>query len=108
MSQDYPDASSIAASVRSQEVSARSAVTAALARIANQNPSLNCFTSVIAEQALADAEAVDQAIAQGKDPGLLAGVPFGVKDLFDIAGLTTLAGSKINAECRLQHGMPHW
>ena len=99
MSQDYPDASSIAASVRSQEVSARSAVTAALARIANQNPSLNCFTSVIAEQALADAEAVDQAIAQGKDPGLLAGVPFGVKDLFDIAGLTTLAGSKINAEC---------
>ena len=99
MSQDYPDASSIAASVRSQEVSARSVVTAALARIANQNPSLNCFTSVIAEQALADAEAVDQAIAQGKDPGLLAGVPFGVKDLFDIAGLTTLAGSKINAEC---------
>ena len=98
MSQDYPDASSIAASVRSQEVSAMSVVTTALARIADQNSSLNCFTSVIAEQALADAEAVDQAIAQGKDPGLLAGVPFGVKDLFDIAGLTTLAGSKINAE----------
>jgi aspartyl-tRNA(Asn)/glutamyl-tRNA(Gln) amidotransferase subunit A len=98
MSQDYPDASSIAASVRSREVSATSVVTAALARIANQNPSLNCFTSVITEQALTDAEAVDRAIAQGKDPGLLAGVPFGVKDLFDIAGLTTLAGSKINAE----------
>ncbi|XHX80465.1 MAG: AtzE family amidohydrolase [Stenomitos frigidus ULC029] len=98
MSQDYPDASSIAASVRSQDVSAMSVVTAALARIADQNPSLNCFTSVIAEQALADAEAVDRAISQGKDPGHLAGVPFGVKDLFDIAGLTTLAGSKINAE----------
>ncbi|MBD2037434.1 AtzE family amidohydrolase [Leptolyngbya sp. FACHB-321] len=98
MSQDYPDATSIAASVRSQEVSARSVVTAALARIVNQNPSLNCFTSILAEQALADAEVVDQAITQGKDPGPLAGVPFGVKDLFDIAGLTTLAGSKINAE----------
>lgn len=37
------------------------------------------------------------AIAAGKDPGLLAGVPFAVKNLFEIAGLTTLAGSKINA-----------
>ncbi len=98
MSQDYPDASSIAASVRSQDISARSMATAALARIADQNPTLNCFTSVIAEQALQDADAVDRAIADGKDPGLLAGVPFGVKDLFDVAGLTTLAGSKINAE----------
>ncbi|MBW4582658.1 MAG: AtzE family amidohydrolase [Tildeniella nuda ZEHNDER 1965/U140] len=98
MSQDYPDASSIAASVRSQDVSATSVVAAALKRIADQNSSLNCFTSVIAEQALADADAVDRAIADGKDPGLLAGVPFGVKDLFDVAGLTTLAGSKINAE----------
>lgn len=98
MSQDYPDASSIAASVRNQKVSARSVVAAALARIAEHNATLNCFTSVIAEQALKDADAVDQAIADGKDPGLLAGVPFGVKDLFDVAGLTTLAGSKINAE----------
>jgi Asp-tRNA(Asn)/Glu-tRNA(Gln) amidotransferase A subunit family amidase len=52
MSQDYPDASSIAASVRSQDVSARSVVVAALERIAEQNPILNGFTSVIGEQAL--------------------------------------------------------
>ncbi|MGB7444542.1 MAG: AtzE family amidohydrolase, partial [Coleofasciculaceae cyanobacterium] len=38
------------------------------------------------------------AIAQGKNPGPLAGVPFAVKNLFDIANLTTLAGSIINAE----------
>lgn len=98
MSQDYPDASSLAASVRSQEISARSIAAAALARIAGGNDTLNCFTSVLAEQALQDADAVDQAIADGKDPGPLAGVPFGVKDLYDVAGLTTLAGSKINAE----------
>jgi AtzE family amidohydrolase len=98
MSQDYPDASSIAASVRRQDVSARSVVVAALERIAEQNPILNGFTSVIGEQALSDADAVDRAIADGNDPGPLAGVPFGVKDLFDVAGLTTLAGSKINAE----------
>lgn len=94
----YPDATSIAASVRGQEVSARAVVAAALARIAEQNVPLNCFTTVLAEQALEDAAAVDTAIASGKDPGPLAGVPFGVKDLFDIAGVTTLAGSKINAD----------
>ncbi|MGA7934263.1 MAG: AtzE family amidohydrolase [Kovacikia sp.] len=96
MTYAYPDATSIAASVQGQEVSAKAVVAAALARIADQNSTLNCFTSVIAEQALEDAEAVDRAISQGKEPGPLAGVPFGVKDLFDIAGLTTLAGSKIN------------
>ncbi|XGV99711.1 MAG: AtzE family amidohydrolase [Leptolyngbya sp. BL-A-14] len=98
MNQDYPDASSIANRVRSQDISARSVVAEALERIADGNATLNCFTSVIAEQALKDAEAVDRTIAAGKDPGPLAGVPFGVKDLFDVAGLTTLAGSKINAE----------
>jgi AtzE family amidohydrolase len=97
MTQTYPDATSIAASVRGQEVSAKAVVAAALARIATHNQVLNCFTTVLAEKALEDAEAVDLAIAQGQDPGPLAGVPFGVKDLFDVAGITTLAGSKINA-----------
>jgi aspartyl-tRNA(Asn)/glutamyl-tRNA(Gln) amidotransferase subunit A len=94
----YPDVTSIAESVRNREVSAKSVVAAALARIADQNQRLNCFTSVLAEQAMAEAESIDRAIAAGNDPGVLAGVPFGVKDLFDIAGITTLAGSKINAE----------
>jgi AtzE family amidohydrolase len=98
MTQPFPDATRIAETVRGQEVSAKAITAAALARIAEYNQTLNCFTTVLAEQALADAEAIDQAIAAGKDPGLLAGVPFAVKDLFDVAGVTTLAGSKINAE----------
>ncbi len=93
----YPDATSLAQSIRNGEVTAKAVVAAALARIAEHNPSLNCFTTVLAEQAMGDADAVDQAIAAGHDPGPLAGVPFGVKDLFDIAGVRTLAGSKINA-----------
>lgn len=92
------DATSIATAVRGKEVTAREVVAAALARIAEYNQTLNCFTTVLAEQALVDADRIDQAIAQGKDPGALAGVPFAVKDLFDIAGVTTLAGSKIKAE----------
>lgn len=98
MSQAYPDVTSIAESVRGQEVSAKSVVAAAIARIADQNQRLNCFTSVLADQAMAEADSVDRMIAAGNDPGVLAGVPFGVKDLFDVAGIATLAGSKINAD----------
>jgi len=94
----YPDATQIAQSVQNREVTAKATVAAALATIAEKNTTLNCFTTVLADQAMAEAEALDQAIARGEEPGVLAGVPFGVKDLFDIAGVTTLAGSKINAE----------
>ncbi|YAF96885.1 MAG: AtzE family amidohydrolase [Nodularia sp. CChRGM 3473] len=92
------DALSIAAAVRTGEVSAVEVTQAALARITARNPQLNCFTAITAKTALTDAATIDREIAQGHHPGSLAGVPFAVKNLFDIAGLTTLAGSKINAE----------
>ncbi|MHC5595833.1 MAG: AtzE family amidohydrolase [Nostoc sp.] len=92
------DAVSIAAAVREGKVSAVEVTQAALARIAARDNQLNCFTAVTAETALTDAARIDREIAQGNNPGILAGVPFAVKNLFDIAGLTTLAGSKINAE----------
>jgi AtzE family amidohydrolase len=98
MNLDSADAVSIAVAVREGEVSAVEVTQAALQRIAARDRELNCFTSVTADAALADAERIDHEIAQGKDPGLLAGVPFAVKNLFDIAGITTLAGAKINAE----------
>jgi len=92
------DAVVTAAAVREGYISAVAVVNAALARIEARNKVLNCFTAVTAEKALANAEEIDRAIAAGTDPGSLAGVPFAVKNLFDIAGLTTLAGAKINAE----------
>jgi AtzE family amidohydrolase len=95
---DPADAIATATAVRNQEVSAETVVKAALDRIAAQNDRLNCFTAVTAEQALASALHVDAAIAAGEDPGILAGVPFAVKNLFDINGLTTLAGAKINQD----------
>ncbi|GAX34497.1 AtzE family amidohydrolase [Nodularia sp. NIES-3585] len=98
MNIDLTNAVSIAAAVGTSEVSAVEVTQAALARITAQNPQLNCFTAITAETALIDAAKIDQEIAQGKNPGALAGVPFAVKNLYDIAGLTTLAGSKINAE----------
>ena len=92
------DAVAIAAAIRAGEITAKAVVSAALERIAVRNEAFNCFTAVTADTALTDAQKIDQAIAQGENPGSLAGVPFAVKNLFNIAGLTTLAGSKINAE----------
>jgi len=92
------DAVSIAENVLSGKVSAKKITQAALTRIAATNDELNCFTNITTETALQDAENIDREIIEGKNPGVLAGVPFAVKNLFDIAGLTTLAGAKINAE----------
>ena len=96
MNLEKVDAVAIAAAVRSGKVSAVEVVKATLQRIAARDIELNCFTAVTAETALADAERIDSEIAQGKNLGPLAGVPIAVKNLFDIAGLTTLAGAKIN------------
>ena len=92
------DTVSIAENVLSGKISAVDITQAALTRIADRNNQLNCFTTITTETALQDAANIDQEIAGGKNPGVLAGVPFAVKNLFDIAGLTTLAGAKINAE----------
>jgi AtzE family amidohydrolase len=73
-------------------------VEAALGRIAARDGALNSFTAVLADAARHEAAAVDTRVARGEDPGLLAGVPFAVKNLFDVKGLTTLAGSRIHAE----------
>ena len=92
------DAVAIAKAVRTRQTSARDVVRAALARIAAVDPAINAFTRVLADEALAAADRVDAAFAAGRDPGPLAGVPFAVKNLFDIAGVVTLAGSKIHAD----------
>src|SRR5947208_3277438 len=95
---EWQPASEIALAVASRKMSALAAVEAALARIAAHDPVLNSFTDVVADRARARARAIDAEIAAGKHPGALAGVPFAVKNLFDVKGLTTRAGSKINRD----------
>jgi AtzE family amidohydrolase len=89
-------AAEIARAVRDGELSAAEVLEATLIAIRARDPVLNCFTAVTAERAAARAQAIDAARAANQRLGPLAGVPFGVKNLFDIAGLPTLAGSKIN------------
>jgi len=92
------DAVATATAVRTGAYTAQEVITAALSRIDTQDKALNCFTSVTDDTAIAAAQVIDRAVAAGNDPGPLAGVPFAVKNLFDIAGITTLAGSKIATE----------
>jgi len=101
VAQEPATASAIAMAVASRKMSALEAAEAALARIARRDTILNSFTDVVAERARTRARAVDAAIAAGKSVGPLAGVPFAVKNLFDVKGLATRAGSKINRDSPL-------
>jgi AtzE family amidohydrolase len=94
----WASAAKIAGAVARGETSAAAVVDAALARIIERDPALNAFTTVTAERARGKARAVDDARARGRPAGPLAGVPFAVKNLFDVADLPTRAGSKINRE----------
>ena len=97
----------IAAAVSRGETSAQAVVESALATIQTRDQVLNAFTDVTAERALARARSLDAARAAGKALGPLAGVPFAVKNLFEVEGLATRAGSKINRELApAQHDSP--
>jgi aspartyl-tRNA(Asn)/glutamyl-tRNA(Gln) amidotransferase subunit A len=83
----------LAAAVRRRELSPVELMDATLARIARVNPTLNALVALRADEARAEAHAMADRIARGEDPGPLAGLPFGVKDLEDLAGLPTTYGS---------------
>lgn len=89
----YKDASKISSAVRKGEVSAREITESFLQRAITLNDKYNCFSQFLSSRALKEADKVDAIIERGGDPGVLAGVPYGVKNLFDVEGVTTLAGS---------------
>jgi AtzE family amidohydrolase len=91
-------ANDLAAAIRDGHISAARVTRDTLDAIEKRDPTYNCFTAVTAERALREADSIDRMLASGHDPGPLAGVPYAVKNLFDVAGLVTLAGSKINRD----------
>src|SRR5206468_7076304 len=82
-----------AETVRAGERTAVDVLDECLAGLEAANPALNAFVVVDEGLARKAAEAVDAAIARGEDPGPMAGVPFGVKDLEDCEGMPTSQGS---------------
>ncbi|MDY7099757.1 MAG: amidase, partial [Actinomycetota bacterium] len=87
----------LAMGVRHGELTARGVTEHALARIEALDPGLNAFVATDPERSLADADEIDRRIAAGDDPGPLAGVPLGVKDLEDAIGFVTSYGSALKA-----------
>jgi amidase len=82
--------------VAGRQVSAREMLEATRARIASVNPSLNALVT-FNERADDEARAVDEALARGETPGLLCGLPVGIKDVTPVAGVRTTYGSPIFA-----------
>ena len=89
-------AADIADSVRSGHRPAVEVVATALARAADDR--CHALVTLCAERAMNEAAAIDRAVANGEDPGPLAGVPFTVKDTIATAGVRTTAGSRLLAD----------
>lgn len=79
------------------EISAHEIATTTLNRISESNPALNAFITITQDRMLAEAKRLDQARARGEALSPLAAVPYAVKNLFDVEGLTTIAGAKVLA-----------
>jgi aspartyl-tRNA(Asn)/glutamyl-tRNA(Gln) amidotransferase subunit A len=86
---------SFARDLRAHKVSASEAIDDCLRRIEADNPRLNAFILVMAEQARRQARAADRELEAGLDRGPLHGVPITVKDLIDVAGTPTTAASRV-------------
>lgn len=99
------DAAQMATAVAAGDVSARELLSASIARIDATDAKVNAFTDRTLARAEREADAVDAQCARWRQhgdvadkPGPLAGVPYAVKNLFDIEGVVTLAGSKVNCD----------
>jgi len=69
-----------------------------LERIAALDPALNAFITVTGDRAMADAAKADKALAAGTDLGPMHGVPYGLKDIYDTAGIRTTCHSKLRED----------
>lgn len=83
--------------VATRQVSAREVLAATRERLAHVNPVLNAIVT-LNDRADDEAQAVDAALARGEPPGLLSGVPVGIKDVTPVAGVRTTYGSRIFAD----------
>jgi aspartyl-tRNA(Asn)/glutamyl-tRNA(Gln) amidotransferase subunit A len=94
----YASALEIRAAIVGGEVSAAEVMAETLSRMEAVEPALNAFVTPMPEQAMEAARAADEALAGGRDPGPLYGVPISVKDLINVEGVRTTFGSHTMAD----------
>ena len=94
MDLNFMPATELSALIRRREIKPSEAVAHAIARVETLNPRLGAFCAMRAEQAMAEARALDERLARREPAGPLAGVPIAVKDLEDVAGMATTYGSR--------------
>src|SRR5439155_11230516 len=87
----YKTIKEIGRRIRQREISLVEVVGASLARIKQLNPKINAFITVLAEESLAQAEIAEAEIKAGHWRGPLHGIPVGIKDMYDTAGIRTTA-----------------
>jgi len=90
----YRSITELAAMLRSGAVTPTGLTRHFIERIEVLNGTLNAFNLVTADRAMAEAKAAETLLASGRDLGPLHGIPYAVKDLFDVVGLPTTAGSR--------------
>jgi aspartyl-tRNA(Asn)/glutamyl-tRNA(Gln) amidotransferase subunit A len=90
---NYRSAREIIGMVQSGEITPRELMEETLKRIEAVNPKLNAFVSLQPERAMDEAKAMTERLAKRENLGPLAGLPIGVKDLEDAAGMVTSFGS---------------
>ncbi len=99
----FASATALARAIREKQISSREVVEAYVQRIATINPMLNSVVQMRAEAALAEARQADEALARGEQRGPLHGVPFTIKDTYDVAGMICTCGTKGRAAYVAQH-----
>src|ERR1700719_2155474 len=89
----WKPAHELAGMIRKREIKPSELMDVTIRRIEQTNPKLNAFVALRTDAAMAEARALDEKIARKEEIGPLAGLPLGVKDLEDAAGLPTTHGS---------------
>lgn len=86
--------------LKTGDVTSEVLVRQALRRIVEQDGALHAFTRIDAENALAEARTADAEMAEGRDRGAMHGIPYALKDIYDVAGWPTTCGSRLRLDHR--------
>ncbi len=94
----FRTARDLATAIRTRELSAREVMQAHLDQIEAFNPAVNAIVNLDGDRALAGADEADRTLAEGREVGVLHGLPMAHKDTHLTGGLRTTFGSPVHAE----------